>query len=145
EVERRVAGEAVKVTTAVNIGDPGSGRVGEHHRQRVVVVRGPPLRLRHRFRGVSQRRHHADLTSRVQHFGPPPALRSSDSSTGTRGYPRRLNSTMSPAACTGSTTRCPSLTAFRPSTAASAALAVIASGKSWRSTFWLPTENASGR
>ena len=43
EVERRVAGEAVEVAAAVDVGDPGALAVGEHDRQRVVVVRGVPL------------------------------------------------------------------------------------------------------
>ena len=43
EVERRVAGEQVEVAAAVDVGHPGALGVGDHHRQRVVVVRGARL------------------------------------------------------------------------------------------------------
>src|SRR5262249_33658888 len=120
--------------------------IGDHHRQRMVVVRAPLLDLGDRGRAalvVHHRRH--PRTSNVQHFGPPPALSSSDISTPMHWYPRRTSSSISPTAWTDRHTRSPSLTAFRPSTAASAAPARIASGNSRRSTSRLPGENASGR
>ena len=43
EVERRVAREAVEVALAVDVDDPGAVALGEHHGQRVVVVRGVAL------------------------------------------------------------------------------------------------------
>ena len=87
EVQRRVAGEAVQVAPAVDVGHPGALGVGDDDRQRVVVVRGPAL-------GVADRAPASaavvaitgspfpDGARSVQHFGPPPALRSSDRSTG---------------------------------------------------------------
>ena len=43
EVERGVAGQQVEEATAVDVGHPGALGVGDHHRQRVVVVRGARL------------------------------------------------------------------------------------------------------
>ena len=43
EVQRRVAGEHVQVPLAGDVGDPGAVRRGDHHRQRVVVVRAPAV------------------------------------------------------------------------------------------------------
>ena len=43
EVERRVAGEHVEVALAGHVGDPGTVGGRDHHRQRVVVVRAPPI------------------------------------------------------------------------------------------------------
>ena len=43
EVERRVPGEHVQVPLAGHVGDPGTLGGGDHHRQRVVVVRAPPV------------------------------------------------------------------------------------------------------
>jgi hypothetical protein len=45
EVQRRVSGQEVQVAAAVDVGDPGALGVGDHHRQRVVVVRGPAFGL----------------------------------------------------------------------------------------------------
>ena len=46
EVQRRVAGQQVEVAAAVDVGHPGALGVGDHDRQRVVVVRGALLGAR---------------------------------------------------------------------------------------------------
>src|SRR5262249_14513287 len=84
-------------------------------------------------------------TSSVQHFGPPPALCISETSTGTGSYPFDANASASRVAAVGSTTRLPSLTALSPRTPASSAVASTASGKSRRSTARLLGENAPGK
>jgi hypothetical protein len=43
EVERRVPGQAVEVPAALDVGHPGTGRVGDDDRQRMVVVRAVRL------------------------------------------------------------------------------------------------------
>ena len=145
EVECGVPGQAVQVPPAVDVGDPGALGVGDDDRQRMVVVRREAFGLLDgATRQVVEHGGHR-RTSNVQHFGPPPALRSSDRWTGIGSYPREANWSASPRASAGSTTRRPSLTALSPSTAASAGLATTASGNSRRSTARLPGENASGR
>src|SRR3954468_21191359 len=85
------------------------------------------------------------LPSSVQHLGPPPALRSSETSTPTVWYPAARSSAVRWVAWAGSTTVRPSLTALRPNTAASSAFATIACGKSCRRTACEPGEKAGGK
>src|SRR5262249_54919565 len=107
EVQGGVAGEAVEVAPALHVGDPGALAGGDDDGQRVVVVRGPALG----FFDRGKHKRHA-RTSRVQHFGPPPALCSSDTSTGTGWNPFDVSAAARRVAAAGRTTRCPSLTAL---------------------------------
>ena len=43
EVQGRIAGQEVEVPLAVDIGHPGPFGLGDHDRERVVVVRAPLL------------------------------------------------------------------------------------------------------
>ena len=95
EVQRGVAGEAVEVATAVDVGDPGAVAFVQHDGQRVIGVRGVRLvegdvlsraRVGNPGYDAQAARQHVAAHARnssVQHFGPPPALRSSLRLTGT--------------------------------------------------------------
>src|SRR5690606_27122866 len=120
-----------------HIGDPRALSRGVDHGQRAVVVRAVAL-------GQADQLFGDHLISRVQHFGPPPALRSSLRSTEITSKPRRSSSRMSPVASALITTCLPSLTALRPSTCASSAEAMTASGNMYSSTRRLPSEKAPG-
>ena len=106
EVQRGVRREHVQVPAAAGIGDPGPLGLGDHDGQRVIVVRAVRLGqgaqvLRSHGHGVSPSH---GRSSSVQHFGPPPALRNSDMSTGTGSNPRAESWAASAMAWAGRTT-----------------------------------------
>ncbi len=91
EVERGVGGEEVEVAVSARVADPRALALDDRHRQWVVVVSKVVGRL-----GLCRVRegHHASVrrgsgrrgwgprSSRVQHFTPPPAFNSSETSIG---------------------------------------------------------------
>src|SRR5690606_16329504 len=131
EVERRVAREQVQVAHAVGVRDPRALALDERHGER-LVVRG------------EEGLHRAARISSVQHLAPPPPLSSSEVSTGMGVTPRARTASARSTAPGASTTFSPSLTALRPSAAASRSLARIACGKRRSSSVSEAGEKAGG-
>ena len=152
---RRVGREHVQVAAAVDVGDPGALGLGDHDRQRVVVVRavgrglGAQLRCRRvppvpaicfppgpdgrelpEFQGAALGP--AAGLEQLRHVDPD-RLEAAAASWAAR-----------PVACSGSTTWRPSLIAFRPSTSASSSLTSISSAKCDASAARPASSNAAG-
>ncbi len=74
EVQRRIPGQQVQMVPSLHIGHPRTLRLGDHHRQRVVVVRAEALVEVDEVGGaaveVGQRRHAFSLEPRARRFHP---------------------------------------------------------------------------
>ena len=117
EVHRRIGGQAVEITPALDVGDPGTFSAGRDNGQWRVVVRGVAIvdgdRVGGWCHGVKDGH---EYTSSVQHLIDPPPFSSSERSTPIGTNPASESCSAKPVAAAGWTTLRPSETALSPST-----------------------------